>query len=111
VPSSAGFRGDLHSRCVVGNVDFRARELGQTEVENFCPPVVRDEQVFRLQVAVNNSLFVRGRQPTRDLLRVVDSLARGRQRTIAQAVAQRFAFEQLGNDIRCAVGLANVVNR
>jgi hypothetical protein len=60
---------------------------------------------------VNNSLFVRGRQPARDLLRVVDSLARGRERTIAQAVAQRFAFEQLGNDIRRAVGLANVVNR
>ena len=92
-----------------GRVVARPRQLGDAEVEDLDPPVVRDEQVVGLQVAVDDALVVRGGEPLGDLARVVDGLAR-RQRAAVQAAAQRFAFEQLRDDVGRAVVDADVVD-
>jgi len=47
----------------------------QPEVEDLDAPVARDEQVLRLQVAVNDPAIVRCAKPLGDLDRVVHSLA------------------------------------
>jgi hypothetical protein len=75
---------------------FRTRihlgEFGQPEVENLQPPIFRDEQVLRLQVAVQNSFFVRCRQPVGHLHGIVKRLALG-NRPALEPVAQGFAFQ------------------
>ena len=43
------------------------RQLGETEVEDLHAPVGRDEDVLRLQVAMDDALLVRGREAARDL--------------------------------------------
>ena len=59
---SSRFGGDLHGGRFVGQFGFRTRELGQTEVEDLGLSVIGDEQVLRLQVAMNNTFLVRRRQ-------------------------------------------------
>ena len=73
--------------------------LGQAEVENFHAVVTRNENVFRLQVAVHDPLVVRSRQPVCDLDRVLDRLA-CRERGLADSRPQRLPVEQLHNGIR-----------
>ena len=85
-----------------GDRRLRLRELGQAEVENLHPAVVGDEEVLRLEVPVDDPLLVRRRQPVRDLDGVLDRLA-DRQRAGGQTLAQRLAFEQLGDEVRRAV--------
>ena len=53
---------------------------------------------------------VRGDQSLRDLERIIGCLA-GRQWALRQALAQRLAFQQLGNDIRTGAFDTDVVNR
>src|SRR5207248_8269688 len=45
----------------------RLEELGDAEVENLQPPVAREEEVGRLQVAVDDALVVGRAQPLREL--------------------------------------------
>ena len=66
-----------------GRFVARLRQLRDAEVENLDPPVVGDEQVVRLYVAVDDPLVVRGGEPLRGLARVVDGFAR-RQRASLQ---------------------------
>ena len=47
-------------------------ELGEAEVEHLHVPVRREEDVLGLQVAVDESLLVRGAEPARDLHRDLD---------------------------------------
>ena len=84
-------------------------ELGQAEVQDLDPPVAGDEEVLGLEVAVDDALGVRGGEPPRDLDRVVERLAQ-RQRAARHALAQRLAFEQLGDHVRRAVVRADVVD-
>ena len=96
------------------------RELGETEVEDFDALVGGDEDVFRLQVAMDDALVVRGGKPAGELHRVRESLAdkkpracRVRNRPLVagrKPVAQRLALEQLRDDVRRAVVLADVVD-
>ena len=51
-------------------------QLGQAEVEDLDPPVLRHEHVLGLQVPVDDPLLVRGGEALGDLHRVVDRLAR-----------------------------------
>ena len=82
----------------------------QTEIEDLDSPVTCDEQVLRLQVAMDEPAIVRRAQPTRRLARILDGLALG-QRARDQRLAQRFAFQQLDHGIRGSVVLAEIVDR
>src|SRR5579872_4878285 len=59
---------------------------------------------------MDDSFFVSRSKAARNLLRIVDGFAR-RKRAVAQAIAQRLAFEEFRDDIRCSVCLADVVDR
>ena len=96
------------------------RELGETEVEDFDALVGGDEDVLRLQVAMDDALVMRGGKPAGELHRVREGLAdekpracRVRSRPLVagrKPVAQRLALEQLRDDVRRAVVLADVVD-
>ena len=103
----SGFGGGLDGGRVAGEIGFGARDFGETEVENLGPAVVGDEKIFRLQVAMDDALFVRGGQAAGDLLGVVDGFA-GSERAVAQAVAEGLALEQFGDDVGRAVFLADI---
>jgi len=93
---------DARRRVLGGESDFvgsavriRARllyQLRQTEIEDLDAAVFSDENVLGFQVAVDDSLFVRGRQSVRDLDSVVDGLAL-RQSAAIERGAQAFAFQ------------------
>ncbi len=79
VSRSAQYHARLGRVCHGGQRSMIARlrlsQFGQTEVENFYAPIFGDENIFWLQVAMDNSFFVRRSQPMRDLQRVIESLA------------------------------------
>ena len=93
----------------MAGVVVRPRQLGDAEVEDLDPPVVRDEQVVGLHVAMDDALVVRGGEPLRSLARVVDGFAR-RQRASLQPAAERFALEQFGDDVGRAGVDADIVD-
>ena len=59
---------------------------------------------------MNDALLVGGGEATSDLLRIVDGLARG-ERTVAQAVAERLAFEQFRDHVGRAAIVTDIVDR
>jgi hypothetical protein len=89
---------------------FGLSELGQAEVEDFGAAIFGDENIFRLQVAMDDSFFVRCGQSVRNLQRVVESLAYS-NRAAAQTVPQSFSFEQFGDNVRRAFIRADVEDR
>jgi hypothetical protein len=82
-------RAEQDSRCSLGGAcgeearvhDHRIelRQLGQSEVENLDTAIVREKQVFRLQIAVDDTFVVGGREATRDLSSNVDGLPNSRR--------------------------------
>ena len=58
---------------------FGFRELGQAEVEDLGAIVRGDEDVLRLQVAVDDALLVCGGESEGDLPRVLHGLAHGQR--------------------------------
>ena len=100
---------DLESREAVARDrrTLEGDELGQAEVEDLDAPVPADEDVLRLQVAVDDPLVVRGGEAVRDLDRVVEGLAH-REGRAREADAQALAFEQLRGEVRPAVVVADV---
>lgn len=85
-------------------------ELGEAEIQDLDVPVAGKEDVRRLEVAMDHPLVVGGAEPASDLDGVVYGLA-GRQRAGVEALAQRFALEQLDDDIRRALMGSEVVDR
>ena len=81
----------------------------EAEVQDLDDPVLRDEQVLGLQVPVDDRLVVRRGEPVRHLQRVVHGLARG-DRARPQALAQRLALEQLGDEVGSALVVPHVVD-
>ena len=63
-------------------------KLGQTEIQNLLPIVLRDEKIFGFEVAMNHSLAMSGRQPLRDLERIVRGFARGQEDLLGQCQPQ-----------------------
>jgi hypothetical protein len=61
--------------------------------------VLSDEQILGLNIAMRDAFAVRRRETRRYLPRVVDGSC-DRKLALPQPLAQRFAFEQLGNQIR-----------
>ena len=75
----------------VGCIASGGDPQGEAEVEDLDVAVLRDEQVLGLQVAMDDSPGMRGRQPSRDLRRVIGGLARG-QRPGGELLAERLAL-------------------
>ena len=88
----------------------RLRELGEAEVEDLHAIIVDDEDVLRLEIAMNDSLLMRGRESARKLRRIFDGQSR-REAAFIQFVAQRHAVDELHDDVRTAVVSADVENR
>ena len=84
------------------------RQLRQAEIQNLDAPVFGDENILRLQVAVDDSLFMRRRQPVRYLYSILDRLTLGHGPAI-QRRAQALALQKFGDKKRRAVALALVV--
>jgi hypothetical protein len=89
---------------------FGLRQLRQTEVENLDSPVVNQEQVFGLQVPVNDPLLVRRREATRDLCGEVDRFAHGHRAT-REPRPQRLPLEQLRHDEGRSLVRPEIVHR
>ena len=85
-------------------------QFGQAEIQNLEAPVFREEQIFRLEVAMDDSFFVGCSKSTRDLQSVVQRLAH-RNRPAAQALAQSFALKQFRNCVRRSFAYADVEYR
>jgi hypothetical protein len=68
-------------------------QLRQSEVQNFDAAVFGDEEVLRLEIAVNYALVVRSGESTRDLNGVIDGFAR-RKRAALQGLLQGLADKQ-----------------
>ena len=88
----------------------RLLQLRDSEIEDLEPPALGDEEVLRLQIAVDDARFVRRGQTVRQLHGEVEYLRR-RQRAVAERRAQRPPLQQLADDERLAVVLADVVDR
>ena len=91
-------------------IGLAGRQLGEAEVENLHAVRRRDEQIVRLDVAVHDPLVVRRGERQRNLAAVVDGFL-NREVLGVQLVAQRHAFEKLGDEVRRAVVHADVVDR
>ncbi len=99
--------GDVDSPRIPGRT---GGQLRQAEVQDLEPIVATDEQVLRLQVAMDDALGVRHRQRVGHLDREIEDRGK-RQSSGRHALAQRRAFEQLGDEIRRVLVNADVVDR
>jgi hypothetical protein len=88
---------------------LRLREFHQTKIENLHAAVCRDKDVLGFQVAMHDALLVCGRKTMRDLNSVLHGFA-NRKGPATQSLAQRFPFQQFGNDIGRRLVLAEVVH-
>src|SRR5207253_5123385 len=99
----------LVERRTIGVVRL-GRELRQAEIENLQSAIAGDEDIFRLDVAMNDSLLMRRSHSSGDLDAVIY-----RSTTVqwagAQAGSKRFTFKQLFDDVRLRLVLADVVDR
>src|SRR5271163_5173316 len=82
----------------------------EAKVQDLHPPVFGDEQILRLEVAMDDSFFMSRGQPMRNLHGVVQSLAH-RDRSAAQPLPQSLALKQLGDDVRRTFAGANIKHR
>ena len=92
-------------RVVLGRRD----QLGQTEVEDLHEAVLGDHHVFRLQVAMDDSLLVRRGEAVGDLRRDVQRPA-VRRRPAAQQRPQVRSLDVLHDDVRRAAVGADFVD-
>ena len=101
-----GVRGRLAERSGVGSEWIL---LGQAEIEDLHLAVCGDENIGRLEVAMNDPLRVRGGQPIRhrgsDLRRLSP-----RQRLAGQPLVKRFSAQQLRDDEGRTVDLSEIMN-
>ena len=83
---------------------------GEAEVEDLDAPVVEEEQVLGLDVAVHDALLVRRGEALRHARRVLGGLAHA-ERPLAQPRAHRLALEQLRHHEEPLALLPGVVDR
>ena len=83
-------------------------EFREAEVQNFHATAGSDKHVLRFQIPMNNSLLMSRGQTMRDLNRVFHGLANWDGASV-ETLPQRFAFEQLRDNVRCTLMPADVV--
>ena len=107
----AGLRSCGRGREVGGLGTFLlAGALGQSEVEDLDPAVLRDEEVLRLQIPVNDPFLVSGGKPPGNLDGVVDHLARRESSSTREFRAQRLALQKLLDHVGRALVGSDVVD-
>src|SRR5579864_8343502 len=84
-------------------------ELGNAEIENLDQVLFRDEKILRLQVTMDNVLFVRRNQAFGDLQTEIGSVA-DRKWPSSQALAEGLPFQKFRDNERHPVVHADVVN-
>ncbi len=100
----------------VGRWDLRLvvraglRELRETEVGDLREARSRDEDVFGLQIAVDDSLLVRGGESGRDLFRELERLPCG-HRSFAEEAPEIRSVDELASEVEDAVRLPHVEDR
>src|SRR5581483_4820761 len=73
-------------------------QLSYPKIQNLYPVIIRNEQVFRLEVPMHDAALMRGNQCLRDL-EGVSSSPPDRNRAIKEDLAQGLSFQQLRNDV------------
>jgi hypothetical protein len=84
------------------------KQLGEPEIEDLDPPVAGDEEVRGLQVAVNDPRSVGGRETERHLACDPHGFP-PTERLLVEARVERTAVEQLRDEERYAIALAEIV--
>jgi hypothetical protein len=84
--------------------DFR-----QPEIEDLDAALGGDEDVFGLQIAVDDPLLVRRGEPVRDLQRVLERFPL-RKRPFIETLPEGFSLEELHRDVRDVLVAPEVVN-
>ena len=88
---------------------WQGLELGDSEVEDLDPIIVGQEQIFRLQNAMDNVTIVSGAQSLGDLKAVSGSLANW-DASFTEALPQSFPFEQFLDDVGCRSLEADIID-
>ncbi len=102
--------GSPHHLARVGAQPIHAfGQFGDTEVEDLQSALHGDEQVLRLEVAVDDALGVGRSKPRGELQSQIQCLD-GCERTARQCLAQCLPLEQFSDDVRLATVLADVVH-
>ena len=83
--------------------------LRDAEIQNLQPAVGRQEQILRLDVAVDDAAIVSRGETTRDLRAVTGDLL-DRQRAAIQLRTQGLAREELADEVRHTVVRADVMD-
>jgi hypothetical protein len=83
--------------------------FGETEVEDLDVPMFGKQEILGLEVAMDDSLLVRGGETVGDLDSVVDDAAQ-REGAALEALAEGLAVKQLGYEIGHAVGGSHLVD-
>ena len=86
-----------------------AEQLRQSEVQDLDPAVPGDEQIGRLDIPMRDVMFVCRGETVGDLDRIIDHRPR-RQRPRVHPLAERLAFEKLGDDPRRPLVHADIMN-
>ena len=74
----------------------------EPEVENLDSPVVRQEEIFGLEIPMDDSFLVCRAEAMRDLDRPLDDFT-DRKRTVSKPGSQRLALEQFRDGVREAI--------
>ena len=86
-----------------------AGEAGKTEIEDLQATLVGDEEIFGLQIAMNDSVIMCRREALGELDDEVDDLVH-RQRLFCELFAERLSLQQFADQIRSALVRADVVD-
>jgi hypothetical protein len=103
-PRSIG-RYEIGNCRLVCSGTLRLGELRQAEIDNFGSAIFGEEEVFRFEIAVDDSRTVRSRQATGDLYSQVQHVMQ-RHRAPTETIAQGLALQQFRNSVRRALVLA-----
>ena len=87
----------------------RLCEFRNAEVENLYATIFGDEDVVGLEIAMNDSFLMRGRQTAGDLARIVDRSTLCKRRP-SHSLAHGLALEQLRDNIGRAIVRADVMH-
>jgi hypothetical protein len=94
----------------VGCAHTGPRQFCEPEVENLDPILGCDEDVVRLEVAMDDALLVCSGERLRDLKRILGAPPDG-QAFLAKAVGERRAFEQFGDEVGNPLERPDIVDR